>query len=77
MESLTVQFWTEKNREVIAALYSSPGEVAPQVLRSVFSPSLQDRHQGPGAPPQKGNKASEWSGAQALQGAAAEETGIV
>ena len=44
----------------------SSGEAAPQVLCSVLGPSLQERHQGPGACSEKGNKAGEGSGAQAL-----------
>jgi len=33
------------------------GEAAPQVLCSVMGPSLQERDQGPGACPEKGNEA--------------------
>ena len=35
----------------------SSGEAAPQVLGSVLGPSLQESHRGPGACPEKGNKA--------------------
>ena len=35
----------------------SPGEAAPQVLCSVLGPSLQERHRGPAACPEKGSKA--------------------
>ena len=35
----------------------SSGEAAPQVLCSVLSPSLEERHEGPGACSEKGSKA--------------------
>ena len=54
----------------------STGEAAPQVLCPVLGPSLQERHRGPGARSEKGNKADEGSGAQALW-RAAEKAGIV
>ena len=44
----------------------SAGEAASQVLCPVLGPSLQERHGGPGACPEKGNKAGEGSGAQIL-----------
>ena len=44
----------------------STGEAAPRVLCPVLGPSLQERHRGPGACPEEGNKAGEGSGAQAL-----------
>lgn len=37
---------------------------------SVLGPSLQQRHGGAGASPERGSPAGEGSGAQALQGAA-------
>jgi len=44
----------------------STGEATPRVLCPVLGPSLQERHRGPGACPEEGNKAGEGSGAQAL-----------
>ena len=54
----------------------STGEVTPRVLCPVWGPLLQEKHQGPGPCPEKGNKAGEGSGAQAL-GGMAEGAGIV
>ena len=46
------------------------------MLHSVLVPSLQERHQGPGTRPEKGNEAGKVPGTQVMWGEA-EETVIV
>ena len=52
------------------------GEATPWVLCSVLSPSLKERHSGPGVCPEKGDEPGEGSGAQVLR-KVTEGTGIV
>ena len=65
-----------RSREAIISPVLSSEEAAPQVLRLVLGPSLQERHQGPGVCSEKGNKAGVESRQQVLWGAA-EGTGII
>jgi len=50
-----------RSSEVIFPPVLDTGEAAPRVLYSVLSSSLQERHQGAGVCPKKGNKAGEGS----------------
>ena len=59
-----------KNRYSFSSPVLITGEATPRALCSVVGPSLQERHQGPGTCPEKGNETGEESGAQVLWGAA-------